>query len=38
MHKDERVEYWATLLTFGSWDNVDELAKIIVAEIDSEGE
>ena len=38
MHKDPRVEQWAEFLAFVHWDNLDELAEIIVAEINGEME
>ena len=39
MHNDPRVERWASFLDTQSWDNLDELAKIIVSELDAlEGE
>ena len=36
MHKDPMVEEWANYLATVHWDNLDELAQIIVAEIDGE--
>jgi hypothetical protein len=36
MHIDPRVEAWAQVLEAKSWDNIDELAEIIVAEINAE--
>ena len=35
MHIDPRVEEWANFLADQSWDNVDELAELIVAEINA---
>lgn len=36
MHKDPRVEEWANFLETQSWDNLDQLAEIIVAETNDE--
>lgn len=36
MHKDPRVEEWANFLATQSWDNMDQLAEIIVAEINAD--
>jgi hypothetical protein len=36
MHPDPRVEEWANHLANQSWNNLDELAEIIVAEINAE--
>jgi hypothetical protein len=38
MHIDPRVEEWASFLATQSWDNVDELAAIIVAELNAKEE
>jgi len=35
MHEDPRVERWAEFLSVVHWDNLDELAKIIVSRIDA---
>lgn len=37
MHPDPDVEEWANFLVDQSWDNIDELAEIIVARINSQG-
>jgi len=36
MHTDPRVEEWANYLSTVHWDNLDQLAEIIVAEINGE--
>lgn len=35
MHPDPRVEAWAEYLVEQSWDNIDELAELIVAELNA---
>lgn len=35
MHNDPRVEEWANFLESAPWTNMEELATIIVAELDS---
>ena len=34
MHPDPRVEEWANFLNAQYWSNLDELAEIIVAELE----
>ena len=34
MHPDPRVEEWANFLNTQYWSNLDELAEIIVAELE----
>lgn len=36
MDTDQRIEDWANYLSTVHWDNLDELAQIIVAEIDGD--
>ena len=35
MHTDPRVEEWANFLHISNWNNMYELAELIVAELDS---
>lgn len=38
MQPDPRIEEWANYLATQHWDSIDELAALIVAELNAEGE